>query len=477
MAAWRRRAPAVIVRERRSRSDRRAPDSSDRAKRAIVRPEPRVPESLLDLQRHAGNAAVAGLIQRAPLAEADDPKGYTAAGGVKNVEASAMTRREVHGLKFGVQGGFQSTYTSKRWDKATKKWKEKVRTSAEAKMTKESPDNMAVVVMPDTVDKDRPVQVILHFHGWGFRGGTDPYAGYLVASGEEGGAPGSARGTVRDVDQEHWAQQIGAVNKERATAGGGPQTIAILAQGRGMSDFGNVPTFDYVQDVLSRVPELKAVSEYSIVLSGHSGGGGTQVANKVSADARTRDRSKLPAATPGSAAAQPADLVVLFDAEGIESVGTWAVDQIAMLNRAIRAAATPAAAQDALAATPKFRGYFAKGGAYADRYTAVNNKLVRAFRALPAVWTQRDLADPKAVKVPDLFRILEMSGVGHESVISGGKDGPAQQGALADSLRVSSDPTIDRDRALGASKMKAPTVPTTTPPTRPRRGSRRPSRP
>ena len=67
-----------------------------------------------------------------------------------------------------------------------------------------------------------------------------------------------------------------------------------------MSDFGNVPTFDYVQDVLSRVPELKAVTQYSIVLSGHSGGGSTQVAKKVTADARTRDRSKLPAAEPGS---------------------------------------------------------------------------------------------------------------------------------------------------------------------------------
>ena len=453
MAASRRRGTAGTVRERRSRSDGRAPGSSDRAKGTVFGAERRVRGSLLDLQRHAGNAAVAGLLQRAPLGTTDDPKGYTSAKGVKNVAASGMTRREVHGLTYGVQGGFQSTYTSRRWDKATKTWKETVRTSAEAKMTKESPDNMAVVVMPDTVTKDRPVQVILHFHGWGFRGGTDPYAGYLVASGEKKGAPGSARGTVRDVDQEHWAQQISAVNTERATQGG-PQTIAILAQGRGMSDFGNVPTFDYVQDVLSRVPELKAVSQYSIVLSGHSGGGSTQVAKKVTADAQTRDRSKLPAAKPGKAVAQPADLVVMFDAEGIESVGTWAVGQIAALNTAIGAAATLAAAQAALAATPTFRGYFAAGGNYAARYTTVNNQLVKAFQALPAAWTERDPADPKAVKVPDLFRIIEVSGAGHETVISGGNDRSEQQGALADSLRVTSDPTIDRDRALGPSKMK-----------------------
>ena len=421
---------------------------------------------MLDLQRHAGNAAVANLLQRAPLGATDDPKGYTGAAGVQNVAASGMTRREVHGLKYGVTGGFQSKYTSKSWDKATETWKEKVRASAEAKMTKESPDNMAVVVMPDTFDNDRPVQVVLHFHGWGFRGGTDPYAGYLVASGERGGAPGSARGTVRDVDQEHWEQQIGAVNIERA-AQKGPQIVAILAQGRGMSDFGNVPTFDYVQDVVSKVPELKGVTQYSIVLSAHSGGGSTQVAKKVAAgDAPTSARSKLPAPKPGQAPAQPADLVVMFDAEGIEGVASWAVGQVAALDRAIRAAATPAAAQAALAATPKFRGYFAPGGAYANRYTAANNQLLRAFRAVPAEWTESDPADPKAVKVPDLFRIIEVAGADHEHVISGGSDGSEKQGSLADALRVTSDPTIDRDRAYGLSKMKVRQGAPTTAPTK-----------
>jgi hypothetical protein len=421
---------------------------------------------MLDLQRHAGNAAVVGLLQRAPLGATDDPKGYTSAAGVPNVAASGMTRREVRGLKYGVKGGFQSTYTSKKFDKETGTYKEKVRSSAEAKMTKESPDNMAVVVMPDAFAKDRAVQVVLHFHGWGFRGGTDPYAGYLVASGEKGGAPGSARGTVRDVDQEHWAQQIGAVNAERA-AQGGPQTVAILAQGRGMSDFGNVPTFAYVQDVLSRVPELTGVSDYSIVLSGHSGGGGTQVAPKVTAgDAQTRDRSKLPASKPGQAASQPSDLVVLFDAEGIESVASWAAGQITSLGRAIRAATTPTAVQAALEATPKFRGYFAAGGAYAIRYDKASRTLGDAFATVPAEWRESDPADPKAVKVPDLFRIIEVSRAGHEHVISGGKDSSEQQGALADALRVTSDPTIDRDRAFGRSKMNVRRTPTSSAPTK-----------
>src|SRR5215217_4687313 len=135
MAASRR-----LVRERPSRPDTHAPARPARAQSTVVGPDGR--QSMLDLQRHAGNAAVTGLLQRAPLGTTDDPKGYTSAAGVKNVAASGMTRREVHGLTYGIKGGFQSKYTGKSWDKATGTWKRKVRPSAEAKMTKESPDNL-----------------------------------------------------------------------------------------------------------------------------------------------------------------------------------------------------------------------------------------------------------------------------------------------------------------------------------------------
>src|ERR1041385_7245294 len=131
---------------------------------------------------------------------------------------------------------------------------------------------MAVVLVPDQLDLDQPIQVILHFHGWGFRKG-DPYAGYLVARGKSPGA-----GTVRDVDQEHWEQQIASLK------GQGAQIVAILAQGRGKSDFGDFPKFtsDYVHDVLEKSgrTELKQLAEndnFSVVLSAHSGGGSTKV--------------------------------------------------------------------------------------------------------------------------------------------------------------------------------------------------------
>jgi hypothetical protein len=398
-------------------------------------------QSVLALQRRAGNSSVNRLlrtVQRAPLGRDDDPEGYTSELGKANVAGSATTRREVRGLAYGLSGGFQRKYKSKKHPDGV--------ASSEHSMTKESPENMAVVIMPDKVVATRQVQVILHFHGFGFRG-WDPYAGYTVASGYKRGGTEIKKGSVRDVDQEHWAQQIGAVNKERGGSSG-PQIVAILAQGRGMSDFGNVPTFDYVQDVLTRVPELKNVTQYSITLSAHSGGG-FQVASKVGrGEARTADRTAVPAPKAGKAAAQPADLVVLFDAEGVGSVTAWVTGQIQALAKTLKAASSPADAQAAITATPKFRGYFAEKGSYAKAYTNQNELLWKALAKVPAPWAYPDPANPGRVTVADLFRFIPVSGADHEHVISGGTGHPAEQGALADALRASADPTSDRAKGL-----------------------------
>jgi hypothetical protein len=442
------------------------------AERAPLPPADRDPagEVVLALQRDAGNAAVATLLRtprgaaipvpgvmRQPLPAKDDPSGYTQPGGVSDVAKSGTTRLEVRGLKYGVTGGFQKQYVSYHKDGTST-----ARGSAEAGMTKESPDNMAVVVMPDKVDPKRPVQVILHFHGWGFRGGTDPYAGYTVASGAMG-APHGKAGTVRDVDQEHWEQQIGAVNKARAAKDPdkpGPQTIAILAQGRGMSDFGNVPTFDYVADVFSKVPQLSGISDYTIILSAHSGGGATQIAPKVAAgDAPPADKSKVPGAKAGHAAPMPSDLVVLFDAEGIEATMSWVIGRIDDLAKGI--AADPSKAESLIKGSQKFRGYFAKNGAYQGRYVAANEKLCEALKGIPDRWSLVDTVDPGGTKAEDLFRIIKVDapGVDHEHLISGGTGGPAEAGALADALNASTDPTGDRARALPCSKPRKPTAP------------------
>ena len=365
-------------------------------------------------------------MHRAPLSATDDPRGFTQPQGVKNVEKTGLTRLEVHDLQYGV-GGFRADYGG--------------RTSSEQQMTKESPDHMAVVIMPDTLDAKRPVQVVLHFHGWGFRqekGIKDPFAGYLVASGNTA----SKKGTVRDVDQEHWEQQMSAVVGARSADQ--PQIVAVLVQGRGKSEFGKFPTYGYVQEVFSKVSALSAIKSYTIILSAHSGGGGTKIAPMVGAgDAQPADASSLKADPARAASQSAADLVVLFDAEGIEGTMKWVTQQIAALEKAV--AADPKSARTTLAKSPKFRGYFAKTGSYATRFKAQSRVLNAALAKLPP-----DLIDTTSpdVTVADLFRIIEVDlpGADHEHVIGSTTD--VKVGALADALNASLNPIGDRSKAF-----------------------------
>ena len=88
--------------------------------------------------------------------------------------------------------------------------------------------------------------------------------------------------------------------------------------------------------------------------------GSTKIAPMVlSGDAQAADASSLKKDPARAASQSAADLVVLFDAEGIENTMKWVTQQIAALEKAL--AADPQNAKTILAKSPKFRGYFAKG--------------------------------------------------------------------------------------------------------------------
>jgi hypothetical protein len=170
-----------------------------------------------------------------------------------DVASSGLTRLEVHGLEFGTSKDFAPSELSYEVEVAGKKV---VKTSDERNKTTESARQMAVVLLPDALAKPdavppEEVLVVLHFHGWTFRS-WDPYAGYRI--GKDKG------GTVRDVDQEHLEQQIGAFSKSKNVI-----VVGMLAQGVGKSDFydkGTIPTFEYIRDVLlkSKVPALAKIA-------------------------------------------------------------------------------------------------------------------------------------------------------------------------------------------------------------------------
>ena len=429
---------------------------------------------LLRLQREAGNAAVSGALQRQPAdSKPTDSKAADSkpADGKRpdftqdkvDLAKEGVIRRVVRGLKYGLKGGYQSKYGDKE-------------SFEQEKTSDQHPEHSAVVIVPDRKLGAGPVQVILHFHGFGFRGG-DPYAGYAVSSGG-GGSNKMAKGTTRDYDQEHWEQQVGAVDKERAAATTpGPAVVTILVQGRGKSDFGDVPTYDYIADVFSKVPELAGVTRYSLIQTAHSGGGYKLRTNiQDGGQAKTNDRAKLPAAKAGTAAPIPADMVVMFDAEAMldivkkdkdtgkeisrtPAVASWAKSHVRRLDKEIRAALAagrPADAQAAIDATPKLRAYFAPGGNYDGAYQQANREIGALIDQIPEPYGN---GESSAVTVADLFRFVAVTGtkVRHESVISKGTAGKAEDGAMADALRASSDPTSDRKQAIERDVKKAKT--------------------
>ena len=280
--------------------------------------------------------------------------------------------------------------------------------------------------------------MILHFHGWGFRKG-DPFAGYLVGPA----------GTVRDVAQEHWEQQISSLK------GAGPQVVAILAQGRGKSDFSDFPTFEYVRDVLKKSgrPELVKLAEsenYTVVLSAHSGGGRMKVVPSLGrgeADAAERSalKSQLPSKADGRVInkLQPVDLVVFYEALN----GDGDVDAVmnSVDRRLTRIVPQLQQSPDkALAATPTLRGYYgSRKSGYRERYRWLACRIQDAIASRVPEKFRPDVADR--------FRIIEVAGpkgedVEHEQVISG--TGPTTSGSLADALRAARNPQGDRTQAV-----------------------------
>src|SRR5262249_58108237 len=125
--------------ERQARRDPAQPDTLARS------------PQLLDLVGAAGNRAVGRFVRSLQR----DPVDFTQK--VTDVEKTGITRLEVRKLKYGVDD-FWKSYGNDPSD-----------VSDERNKTKESPSHMAVVLVPDKLDPDKPVQVILHFHGWGFR--------------------------------------------------------------------------------------------------------------------------------------------------------------------------------------------------------------------------------------------------------------------------------------------------------------------
>jgi hypothetical protein len=347
---------------------------------------------VLRLQATAGNAAVAGLLRTRRLIQRDpqEKAGWTDAD--KNVDPAVgfSWNKDMHLVGSVGRYPLQGLAEGLQEDVLDKG-------SASAQMTTESARGRAIALVPSRIEPNNPVKVLLHLHGYAETTGR-PYAGWRTHSTTH---------KVRDVEHDRIAQQIEAAQD--------PQIIGLLPQGGEESQFsksGKKPydTFaadPYLDEVLGKLVKVGALKslpkERRVILAAHSGGGHT-IRSMLEGENQKRAGGK---------------------ADGFSS--------------------PPAA----LAATPRFRGYYGEGGFYVDRYTQLDTAIKKWFA------DNGKALGPYADKVWPLFQVVAVPGLGktksekHEAIVRGHALGDTKApvaGTVTDALKTLDHPTAPAPR-------------------------------
>jgi hypothetical protein len=381
------------------------------ARRQPVRPtEPaeseQAPAPLAQLQRQAGNRAVTALVRPAPRPvrvqrkagwsdASTEGEGWNA--GERAVPGTAIRRVPVDGLTEGNQQSWQDDAASKQ-------------------LTDESAAGRAIVAIPAGLDLRKPVDVLLHFHGYA-ETADRPYAGWRQRKSDH---------TVRDVALDQIEQQLHAA--------GAAQLIGVLPQGGIRSEFGSrrSPNLDgYVAEVLDRLAATGALAARPtagrVIVSAHSGGG-----HLVK---RALDQELAGKKGKGS---MPANLgqLVLFDAinnaDELATATAWVLSRLDADLAVLADAGRTADAKDAyLAASPRFRGYHT--GGYGPRY--------RKLGASIAAWFDAHGTElgPYAGRLRGHYQVIAAKGLRHEEIVRGRRAGDRSQpgeGNLTDAVRA-----------------------------------------
>jgi hypothetical protein len=359
----------------------------------VQRTESGIAPHIFMLQQQLGNAAVARLLQRTVRRDTDKGWGDAVGGGWNE---DRRTVEDIDRYPIADLGDFGVDQSGQSDEEKQTKFKHH---------TSESAGHRCIALVPQALNPAEPTDVLLHFHGFTNRS-ADPYAGWRQRDD----------GSVRDVAQDRIEAQM--------RASGATQTIAILPQGISHSQFGKVPTDPYIRAVLDRLRDrgVKLHKDYRVILSAHSGGGNTVIANL-----------NKEAGGKGHHAAE----VVLFEAmwEGNQqqAVSRWATTQLDKASTAIEHASSDAEKQEAVAACPVLRAYYSGATAvYVRSYTALDGDLQAWFGA------HADKLGKYADVLRGHFQVRKVGGTNHESLIHG-LGGP-EAGPLADALRAEHAP-------------------------------------
>ena len=363
------------------------------------------PSDVLDLQRDAGNHAVAGLLR--PLQrvggwkDADTRAGKGIAAGEPktgwNVEEHAVgTIRRIpidgltNGLQSAVAGDGGKSLTNEEVGGT-------VTGPARSEKAEQKGRGRAIALIPSTLKPELPVDVLFHFHGNTENASRD-FAGWRQHKDS---------GAVRDVERDRIAQQI--------EASGNAQMVGILPMGVNQSSFGAISPDPYIRDAFDRLGELGAwptvPQTFRVVLSAHSGGGFA-----IEKMMRGRAGFQMP---------QNVGMIVLFEANNnIKSLKkgekqaftAWALGQ---LDAHLAYLSGPAASGDKrtyLQKATRLRAFFdpREGHSYGSIYVPLRKAIEDWFTP-----DRRIALGPFLADMQSLFQIVEQS-VGHEGQMRAG---------------------------------------------------------
>jgi len=377
-----------------TRATTRGPVTADR-RRAVARPGagtttptwqgPTLPDRLTvsahqlvrGMQTVAGNRAMTFALQRDGGWPGASKKG-PAWNDATPKDVGKVRRLAIAGLAGGASGSFKG---------------------GDSAHTTEAADHRAIVLVPQGFSPKDPVDVLLYFHGhtevWRGR-----YAGFrqrtFTPTAETKKAGLTSDNKVRDVDLDQIEQQIDSSGKR--------QTIGILAQGGPQHQFGDINVDAYISDVLTRTNKeyptiLTAVPKsWSVILSGHSGGG-FAVQDALSAANKPKNLKGL----------------LLFDAEAMHRDMRQRITDD--LNFLADLTHSDADRDTRLAGRPSVRAFTSAGSPYADRYedivgATIESTLKRIFpngrkaelQRLRTRQALQPLAPAETVRLKELLR-------------------------------------------------------------------------
>jgi len=379
---------------------------------------------VLDLQRDAGNHAVAGLLR--PVQRVGGWKGAdTRAGkGIAAGEPQTGWNVEEHAVgsirRIPIDGLTQGLQSAVGGDGGKSLTKEEVGGTvtgpARSEKDEQKGRGRAVALIPSTLKPELPVDVLFHFHG-NTENASRGFAGWRQH--EESGA-------VRDVERDRIAQQI--------ETSGNSQLVGILPMGVNQSSFGAISPDPFIRDAFDRLGELgawKAVPQkFRVVLSAHSGGGFA-----IEKMMRGRAGFQMP---------QNVGMIVLFEANNNvkslkkgekQAFTAWALGQLNAHLAYLSGPASNAEKRTYLEKATRLRAFFdpRKGHSYGSIYIPLRKAIDDWFTP-----DRRTALGPFLADMQSLFQIVEQS-VGHElqmrtglgSALSGLPGTPATGGAPA----------------------------------------------